>query len=118
MRIKEGQTLELKNGQTISAEEEIERFANVLAAASVAYYLLYPRHYEKDRALVEAEGKKTEGKDVVRLIAREMYDKAVMLDEMIYEIFAQTDLSEDEKEALLQGLAEAFSDKEKEDDHE
>ena len=39
MRIKEGQMLELKNGQKIDAEEEIERFANVLIAGGLAYYL-------------------------------------------------------------------------------
>lgn len=109
MRIKEGQMLELKNGQTIGAEEEIERFANVLIASALSYYLRYPQHYEKDRALVEAGGE-----DVVRRIAREMYDKAVKADEvidMIFEIFDRTDLSEDEKEAFVQHLGEAFSEK-------
>lgn len=78
MRIKEGQLLELKNGQTISAEEEIERFANVVVSACVAYYLLYPQHYNNDRALVE-----TGGEDAVMKIAQEMYDNAVKVDEMI-----------------------------------
>lgn len=66
MRIKEGQLLELKNGQTISAEEEIARFATVLLSAGLRGYLLPPQHYEEHRALVEAGGE-----DVIWQIARE-----------------------------------------------
>lgn len=113
MRIKEGQLLELKNGQTIGAEEEIERFANVLIASGMAYYLLFPKHFERDRALVEIGGE-----DVVRHIAREMYEKAVKMDEMIYEICDKTDLSEDEKEAFLQYVKEAYAEKIEEAKHE
>ena len=113
MRIKEGQMLELKNGQTICAEEEIERFANVLIASGLAYYLLFPKHFERDRALVEIGGE-----DVVRHIAQEMNDKAVKMDEMISEIFDKTDLSEDEKEAFLQGLKEGYAKKMGEAKHE
>ena len=113
MRIKEGQLLELKNGQTIGAEEEIERFATGMAAACVAYYLLSPERFEKDRALFKAEGE-----DVFWKIAREMYEKKVKMDEMIYEIFDKTDLSEDEKEAFLQYVKEAYTEKIEEAKHE
>lgn len=113
MRIKEGQMLELKNGQTIGAEEEIERFANVLIASGMAYYLLCPQNFVRDRALVAAKGE-----DVVRQIAREMYENAVKMDEMITEIFDKTDLSDEEKEAFLQGLQEAYAKKAKEAKHD
>ena len=113
MRIKEGQMLELKSGQTIGAEEEIERFANVLISAGMAYYLLFPKHFERHRVLVEIGGEA-----VVRRIAREMYDKAVKMDEMIYEIVDKTGLSEDEKDALLQGIKEAYAEKIEEAKHE
>ena len=52
------------------------------------------------------------------MIAQEMYDKAVKMDEMIYEIFGKTDLSEDEKEAFLQGLKESYAKKMEEAKHE
>lgn len=113
MRIKEGQMLELKNGQTIGAEKEIERFATVLLSAGLRGYLLRPQYYEEHRALVE-----TGGEDVIWQIAREMYDRAVKMDEMISEIFDRTALSEDEKETFLQGLKEAYAKKAKEGEHE
>lgn len=117
MRIKEGQMLELKNGQKIGAEEEIERFANLLVASGLAYYLLFPKNFERDRALVADKGA-DKGVDVVRHIAREMYEKSVKMDEMVSEIFDKTDLSEDEKEAFLQGLKESYAKKMEEAKHE
>ena len=87
--------------------------ANALIASGLAYYLLCPQNFVRDRALVAAKGE-----DVVRQIARGMYEKAVKMDEMIHEIIDKTDLSEDEKEAFLQYVKEAYAKKAKEGEHE
>jgi len=109
MRIKEGQQLELKNGQTIGAEEEIERFATVLLGAGLRVYLLRPQYFEEHRALVE-----TGGEDVIWQIVREMFDSAVILEDKIFKMFGNADLSEEEQEALLRDLKEAYAKKAKE----
>lgn len=110
MRIREGQLLELKNGQTISAEKEIERFATVLLSAGLRGYLLRPHYYEEHRALVEAGGE-----DVIWQIAREMYDRAVILEDIIFKMVGNADVPEEVQEALLRGVKEAYSEKAKEE---
>jgi len=111
MRIREGQLLELKNGQTIGAEKEIERFATVLLSAVLRGYLLRPQHFEEHRALVEAGGE-----DVIWQIARGMYEGAVFFEDIIFKTFGYEGVPEEVQEAL--GLQEAYAKKAKEGEHE
>lgn len=81
-----------------------------MLGAGLRVYLLRPQYFEEHLALVEAGGE-----DVIWQIAREMYERAVIFDDILFEMFGNADVPEKVQEALLRGVKEAYSEKAKEE---